>query len=334
MVGDLLAPIGERAFILTDSTVAEILLEPLLHALSRGRIESTSSVLSPGESTKTLEVAGEIYRFLAENCVERSDVIIALGGGVIGDLAGFVASTFKRGMRLVQIPTTLLSQVDSALGGKTGLNLEYGKNLVGTYYQPHAIVADVCFLETLPEEQFKSGLAEIIKYALSMDNGLTDILLSNQKEILSREPEIMALIVERCLRNKARVVEKDEREEKNHRQILNYGHTIGHAVEVCLGYSLPHGLAVSIGIAEEARCAARLGLLDTESVETVIDILSAFDLPASIPQKVTREKMVQVLQQDKKMCRGMVMLPLLVELGRTKMTTINPEQILNFDIEE
>ncbi len=320
---EFIADLGDRAFILTDDTVAELLLEPLSRGMKEVGLKSFTKAVKQGEAMKSLEIAREIYDFFAKNTAARSDVVVALGGGVIGDLAGFVASTFKRGMRLVQIPTTLLSQVDSAIGGKTAVNLPHGKNLVGTFYQPHAVIADVCVLGTLPTCEFRSGLAEVIKYGVSLDKDLFELIRGNRQDILSRTPEVLALVVEKCLRTKAQIVEEDEREEKGEREVLNYGHTVGHAIEVCAGYRLPHGFAVAIGIAEEARFAARLGLFDTDSLELLITTLSMFELPTEIPPTFDADEMELAIRQDKKIRRDKLRVPVLVDIGRTKMMMVD-----------
>jgi 3-dehydroquinate synthase len=325
--GRMLSPRANRVFVVTDRLVADLLLEPFLKTIDDGGVRSFAKKIDVGESAKSLQTACEVYKFLAKNAATRSDLLVALGGGIVGDLAGFVASTFKRGMRLVQVPTTLLSQVDSAIGGKTGVNLPDGKNLVGTFYQPHLVIVDISALETLPAEQFRNGLAEIIKYAVSLDTGLLDLILSSKEEILSKDPQVLAVIVERCLRIKAKIVKQDEREERKKREILNFGHTVGHAIESCSGYTLPHGLAVAIGIAEEARFAARLGLLDSDSLRVVLSTLSAFDLPVNTPASLDTSEIEAAVCQDKKMRNGRLMIPLLAGLGRAEMTAIDVGQL-------
>ncbi|MFW9864450.1 MAG: 3-dehydroquinate synthase, partial [Candidatus Thorarchaeota archaeon] len=254
-VGDSVSDTADRVIIVTDEGVSNIYLDMIIKGLSNSGVEAITKVLPSGESIKSLASTEELYHFLLDRHASRSDTILALGGGVIGDLAGFVASTYKRGMGLIQAPTTLLAQVDSALGGKTGVNLKDGKNLVGTFYQPNAVIADVSVLDSLHADDFASGLGEVIKYGAIMDRELLDLLMDNRDGILAREPNIMSQIVERCLRNKARVVEEDEREEKRRREILNFGHTIGHAIETCSRHNIPHGHAVAIGMVEEARFA-------------------------------------------------------------------------------
>ncbi|MFX1603056.1 MAG: 3-dehydroquinate synthase [Promethearchaeota archaeon] len=321
-LGDSLVDTVDRVFILTDDVLSELYLEQLLGGFNKAGIESVTRILQAGESLKTLETASAMYDFLLDNLASRSDTIVALGGGVVGDLAGFVASTFKRGMRLMQVPTTLLAQVDSAIGGKTGVNLPAGKNLVGTFYQPHAVVVDVCTLKTLADVDFAAGLAEVVKYGVIMDQDLLEILVSNKDEIVRREPESLAIIIERCLRHKARVVEEDEKEEGRKRAVLNYGHSIGHAIETCSGHNMLHGHAVAIGMVEEARFAVRSGFLDNQSLELLISVLSEFNLPTEIPPNIDQSELQVIMKQDKKVRRGQLTLPVLVELGRTEIMTV------------
>ncbi len=321
-VGRHIGDITDRAFVITDEIVSKIHLDPLLNGFNDSSIEAITKILPAGESIKTLETTGVLYEFLSENLASRSDTVLALGGGVIGDLAGFVASTYKRGTCLIQVPTTLLAQVDSALGGKTAVNLPDGKNLVGTFYQPHALIADVSTLMTLSAKEFTAGLSEVIKYGVIMDPELLDILVKSKDEILSRSPDTVALIVERCLRNKARVVEQDEREEGRRREILNFGHTIGHAIEICSDHNVLHGQAVAMGMVEEARLAERMGLLESQSSEQLVSILSMFGLPTEIPSSMDVTELDEVMRQDKKVRHGQLILPVLVELGRTEIKAV------------
>jgi 3-dehydroquinate synthase len=322
-VGESFSETAARVFVVTDEEIAKIHLNVLTNGLNKSGIEVITKILPVGEGVKSLSTAEELYNFLLENQASRSDIMIALGGGVVGDLVGFVASTYKRGMRLIQAPTTLLAQVDSALGGKTGVNLAAGKNLVGTFYQPIAVVADVSVLKTMPEADFSSGLAEVIKYGAIMDKRLLSLLKNNRDEILRREPDILSRIVERCLRNKARVVEEDEREEEGKREVLNYGHTIGHAIETCSKHRISHGHAVAIGMVEEARFAVREGLLDNKSLQSLISLLSLFGLPASIPEDFALEEFENVIRQDKKVRQGQILLPVLIALGQTEMKALD-----------
>ncbi|MHA2190330.1 MAG: 3-dehydroquinate synthase [Candidatus Thorarchaeota archaeon] len=320
---------ANRVFVMTDDVVSKLHLEPLLRGLTKSDVEVITRLIPSGENYKTLETALMLYDFLLDNHASRSDSVLALGGGVVGDLAGFVTSTFKRGMRLIQVPTTLLAQVDSALGGKTGVNLPAGKNLVGTFYQPHLLVADVCTLKTLSENDFAAGLAEVIKYGLIMDQELIVILENNRNGILKRESESIALIVERCLRNKARVVEEDEREERGRREILNFGHTIGHALETVSEHHLQHGMAVAMGMVEEARLAVKMGFLDNQSLDSLIALLSMFGLPTDLPSDVDVSDLDEIMKQDKKLRYGQLTIPVLVGLGETEMKVVESLYKLN-----
>ncbi len=314
----------DRAFVITDDTVSEIHLGPLVDGLKRSGVESLVKVIPSGERSKSLKAGQMLFEFLEENLASRSDAVFALGGGVVGDLAGFVASTFKRGMYLVQLPTTLLAQVDSSLGGKTGVNLSHGKNLVGTFYQPHGLIADVHTLRTLSDGDYISGLAEVIKYAVTMDRDLVDILVDKNTEVLCRESGTMMSIVERCLRNKARVIVEDETEDAGKREILNYGHTIGHAIELLSNHRLSHGQAVAIGMVQEARIAMKMGLLDSHTLDSLILLLSMFGLPTDIPADIDATEIESIMRQDKKLRHGRLNLPVLIGLGRAQVTAIDP----------
>jgi 3-dehydroquinate synthase len=314
----------DRVFVVTDDTVSKLYLGPLVEGLDRFGLESLVKIIPSGERSKSLQTGQLLYEFLEENIASRSDTVFALGGGVVGDLAGFIASTFKRGMHLVQLPTTLLAQVDSSLGGKNGVNLCCGKNLVGTFYQPHALIVDVHTLKTLTESEYTSGLAEVVKYAVTMDKDLIDILIDKNTEILGREPETMIPVIERCLRNKARVIIEDETEDVGRREVLNYGHTVGHAVETLSNHSLSHGQAVAIGMVQEARLAVRMGLLDSHTLESLILLLSMFGLPTDIPPNIDLREIETIVKQDKKMRHGHLNLPILIQLGRTQVTALDP----------
>jgi 3-dehydroquinate synthase len=320
--GSYIPGLVERAFVITDEVLSRLYLKPLLDSLEKIHVDTIIKILPGGESTKTLENAAALYDHLAAHLASRSDVVIALGGGVIGDFAGFAASTFKRGMSFVQVPTTLLAQADSSVGGKTAVNLHFGKNLVGTFYQPHAVIADVTTLKTLPDDEFTAGLAEVIKYGAIMDCSFLTILNDNRDAILAREPAILTTLIERCLRHKASIIENDEREEKGKREILNFGHTIGHAIETCSGHRILHGFAVSIGMVQEARYALKKGILDDQSLESLISILSMFGLPTEIPTYMNTRELNAVIRQDKKVRNGWLMLPMLASIGKIELTAV------------
>lgn len=314
---------ASRVFIITDDILSKLHLSTLLDGFERLDIVPTTLFLGAGEEFKTLDIASELINFLLENKASRSDTVIAFGGGVIGDLVGFVASVVKRGMKLAQVPTTLLAQVDSSLGGKTAVNHPFGKNLIGTFYQPHFVVADVLTLRTLPETDYVDGLAEVVKYAAIMDSQFMDFLLENKDKVLCRDPDTLKLIVKRCLQLKASIIEEDETEDNRKRQILNFGHTVGHAIETCSENEVSHGQAVAIGMVEEACLAIRMGLLHHESLESLVSILTEYGLPTEIPLSIDKRALNTVMEQDKKIRRGQLILPVLVELGRTEMRAID-----------
>lgn len=328
-VGEFLDRSTERVFVISDDMIPELHLNSLTQGLEASGIETTTKLIKAGESLKNLETVRNLYNFLAENLASRSDTIVALGGGVIGDIAGFVASTFKRGLSLVQIPTTLLAQVDSAVGGKTGVNLDEGKNLVGTFYQPHVVIVDVSTINSLPSSDFVAGLAEVIKYGVIMDQELFQMLIDGKDEILGRNPDAISKVVERSLRNKARIIEVDEREERGRREILNFGHTIGHALETTSNHSILHGKAVAIGMVEEARIAVRMGLLDNSVLESLRFVLSLYGLPTEIPDGLDIIQLNKIMRQDKKVRHGQLTIPILVGLGKTEMKIVDTDSNLN-----
>jgi len=303
--------------------ISKLYLAPLLRSFETLSIEATALTLTAGEESKTLDTATLLINALLESKVSKSDIVFALGGGVIGDITGFVASLVKRGIRLAQVPTSLLAQVDSALGGKTAVNHSLGKNLIGTFYQPHLIVADIQTLRTLSGSDFSDGLAEVVKYAAILDSQLMTFLQENKEKVLRRDPETLETIVKWCLRLKAYIVERDETEESRIRQVLNFGHTVGHAIETCSKHKVSHGQAVSIGMVEEACYAIRMGHLNHESLEPLISVLTAFGLPTEIPSNIDKRELNSVMKHDKKIQRGHLVIPVLVELGRTELRVID-----------
>ena len=320
---------SKRVFVFADEILSDIHLDTLVHPLKEFGYDVITKTISSGEQSKTLGTAADLYDFLMEHNVSRSDTVLAFGGGVVGDLAGFVASTFKRGLNLVHLPTTLLAQVDSSVGGKTGVNLQYGKNLIGTFYQPNAVVVDVSLLKTLPDIEFYSGLAEVIKYGITMDSMLLETLTMEKKEIDLKKPGVLIRIIERSLKNKAQIVELDEKEEIGQRELLNFGHTIGHSIETSSLNRINHGQAVSIGMVEEARFAQNMGLVDSEVVRKLVHLLESYGLPTSIPEGIRFSKMRDIILQDKKMKRGSLRIPILVGFGKTTMRNFDTSETQN-----
>jgi len=261
-------------------------------------------VVPSGEKSKSVAQLDQLWEFMStENC-DRGSVVVAIGGGVVGDLAGFAAASFARGLRLVQVPTTLLSQVDSSVGGKTGINLSRAKNMVGAFWQPSLVLIDFDTIDTLPSREFNAGLAEVVKYGMILDAAFFEWLEANVGAIRSRSLDALAHIVARCCELKASVVAADERETTGLRAILNYGHTFGHAIESLSGYgSYLHGEAVAIGMTLAAQLACSLGRIGTTVVERQTALLRAFELPIDTPE-IPFELFWSTMQKDKKVQHG------------------------------
>lgn len=308
-----------HAVIITDTNVAPLYEPSLIQALEECGAEVMSIEVEAGEASKAPEVAEGLWEDLLDGGADRKTVIVALGGGVVGDLAGFVAATFARGLRFVQIPTTLLAQVDSSVGGKVGINLPGGKNMVGAFWQPRGVTIDVAVLKSLPDREYRAGLAEVVKYGVIQDADFFAYLEDNSVAVNDRDQGALARIVERCCRLKADVVEQDEREETGLRSILNYGHTFCHAFESATGYEqLLHGEGVSIGMMCAARLAERLGRVDAAFVERQRALLEAFHLPLAVPD-VDRDDLIELMYRDKKVERGKLRFVLPTRLGHVEL---------------
>jgi 3-dehydroquinate synthase len=299
---------GAAAAIVTDSTVASHHLGATEAALDRAGIRFTHVILPPGEGSKGWSVLEQLCEDLIAARVERGDVVVALGGGVIGDLAGFAAAIVRRGLDIVQVPTTLLAQVDSALGGKTAINSRHGKNLIGVFHQPALVVADTALLDTLPARAFRAGYAEVVKYGLINDAGFFTWLEANWRDVFANTPAREHAIATSC-RAKAAIIVRDERE-TGERALLNLGHTFAHALETAAGFSdrLLHGEAVAIGLALAFGFSARLGLLPQAEADRVTRHLAAVGLPTdpgAIPGDVPgADGLMELMAQDKKVRRG------------------------------
>ena len=265
-----------KAVIVTDSTVGGLYGESLKGSLSNAGFAVTVLEVSPGEEQKTLEIAGELYRQMADSFIDRNSPVFALGGGVIGDLAGFVAATYMRGVPLIQVPTTLLAMVDSSIGGKTAVDHGALKNMIGAFHQPDMVVADLDTLKSLPREEVTNGMAEVIKYAAIKDSRFFDYLAENMESALLLKPSVLENILEKNVRIKASVVEADEKE-TGLRMILNYGHTIGHALETVTDFKIKHGQAVAIGMVAAARISSRMGILPAEDANKLEALIGLAD---------------------------------------------------------
>jgi len=305
--------------VITDSNVDELYSEPVSNALQEAGAQIDVLIVEAGEQSKASEVAADLWEQLLDQGADRKTVVVALGGGVVGDLAGFVAATFTRGLRFVQIPTTLLAQVDSSVGGKVGINLPGGKNMVGAFWQPRGVLIDVDVLKSLPEREFRAGMAEVVKYGVIQDAEFFAYLESNVAKVNARDANVLTYIVERCCRLKADVVEQDEREESGLRSILNYGHTFCHAFEAATGYEkLLHGEGVAIGMMCAARLAERLGRIDSKFVERQQALLQAFKLPLDVPD-VDRDELIELMYRDKKVERGKLRFVLPTRMGQVEL---------------
>ena len=309
---------GMTAMVVTDKNVEESAKCAFASLQSVGfRVQQT--VLPPGEAQKALAVASQLYDWLADNQADRRTLIVAVGGGVIGDLAGFVAATYARGLPLLMVPTTLLAMVDSSVGGKVGVNLPQGKNLIGCFHQPIGVWIDTAALNTLPDREFRSGLAEVVKYGVILDAELFAYVEANADAILQRQAEVIRHVIVRCCRLKADVVEQDEREESGLRIILNYGHTFAHAFETVSGYGhWLHGEAVSAGMICASRLAERRGLISRELTERQERLLSRFGLPTA-PESWPGEELLAVMRNDKKSLGGRLRFVLPRRLGEVAL---------------
>ena len=307
-----------RLFVVTDSAVGALYAGPLQDALEEGGFQPRVYTVPAGEASKSFACFQQIIDWLVEQKAEQKEAIIALGGGVVGDLAGFVASCYQRGVPLVQVPTTLLAQVDSAIGGKTGINHPLGKNLIGAFYQAKLIYADPSFLLTLPERVYREGWAEIIKYAMILDAELFNILEEQTRALLARDARLLPTIIARCMRMKMDIVQRDERD-GGLRNILNYGHTFGHALEAITEYGTwLHGEAVSIGMEVAARIAVANGLLSQEDAQRQRKLLQAFGLPVQCAG-VDIAMAMQAMQRDKKVRAGTMRWVLATSIGRAEV---------------
>jgi 3-dehydroquinate synthase len=321
--GQVLAPLlaRSRLVVVTDDNVASLHLDQLIAILARAGISSRGIVLPPGEATKSFSRLADLCdRLLAEG-VERNDIIVAFGGGVIGDLTGFAAAILRRGVRYVQLPTTLLAQVDSSVGGKTGINTKLGKNLIGAFHQPSLVIADTELLGTLPPREFRAGYAEVVKYGLLGDREFYDWLDGNMEALAAGDQTALRHAVTVCCAAKARIVAADETESRD-RALLNLGHTFGHALEAAAGYSsrLLHGEAVAIGMAMAFRFSASLGFCPANDADRVARHLAGSGLPVS-PRQIdggapSAEDLLALMHQDKKARSGRLTFILVNGIGR------------------
>lgn len=317
---------GRSALVVTDAHAQ-------MHALAandslRAAGFHTALVVRPaGETHKTLEGAATLYDALVDLPADRRSVVVAVGGGVIGDLAGFAAATYARGISLLMVPTTLLAMVDSSVGGKVGVNHPRAKNMIGAFHQPVGVFIDIKVLETLPDREFRSGLAEVVKYGVILDAAFFEFLEHARDRILRRDPEAIQAIVRRSCELKAQVVEKDEREETDIRAKLNYGHTFAHAFETAGGYShWLHGEAVAAGMVCASRLAERRDLIGSDLTRRQVELLSAFSLPLAPEKSWGQNELIATMRKDKKAMHGRMRFILPTRLGEVALFDDVPEE--------
>ncbi len=321
---------GDSALLVTNPTVGPLYLEQARAAVGP-EVRVAECVLPDGERYKNLETLTRIFDTAVDGRCDRQTTVIALGGGVIGDMAGFAAASYQRGVPFIQVPTTLLAQVDSSVGGKTGVNHPRGKNMIGAFHQPVGVLADTATLDTLPDRELRAGVAEVIKYGLIGDRPFFNWLESHMGAVLARDPEALAWTIEQSCRNKAAVVAADEFEQ-DRRALLNLGHTFGHAIEAATGYETwLHGEAIAAGMCMAARLSERLGLVGMAERERVEAVFAAAGLPTR-PPTIEPDRMLALMAGDKKVRDGRIRLVLLDAIGSARVTADYPPEALTAEL--
>jgi 3-dehydroquinate synthase len=316
-----------RVVIITHPSINQLYGEKLSSSFSKANLPTDIIEVPEGEKSKSLEQAEKIYDQLLKWKCDRQTVLVALGGGVIGDLTGFIAATYVRGVTFIQVPTTLLAQVDSSVGGKTAVNHPLGKNMIGVFYQPKLVVVDIETLKTLPEKEYKAGIAEIIKHGVIEDAELFGYLESHVEPIMAQESEPLEHIIATSCAIKARVVEKDERE-SHYRMVLNFGHTVGHAVESLTGYSkFIHGEAVAIGMVYAAKLSHLMGRCIEEVTHRITGLIENFGLPTKLPP-LKAEDMIQSMYLDKKTAHKKIRFILVKDIGTIEIVDSVAESLI------
>ncbi len=320
---------GEKAMVVTNPTVGALYGNSLREQLVKSGFFPVMAEIPDGEEHKSLATAEGLYDLAYRHELDRLSPVLALGGGVVGDLAGFVAATYLRGVPFIQIPTTLLAQVDSSVGGKVAVNHPGGKNIIGAFYQPSAVIADLAALKTLPPREIRSGMAEVIKYGVIADGEFFSWLEENLDGALGLDPAAMGKIVAVSCRIKAAVVHQDEND-RGVRAILNFGHTVGHAVESLTGYKkYRHGEAVAIGMAAEAKMAVLMGLLGRPEMDRIISILGRAGLPVDVPAQLDRKEMIRSMRRDKKVISSRLTFVLPVAIGKVEIVRDVGEDLIS-----
>jgi len=313
--------IGDKILIISDQNVYPLYGEKLENSLQAENYQVLSYILEPGEKSKNNNELNKIYDLLLESRFDRNSTIIALGGGVVGDLAGMAAATFMRGINFIQIPTSLLAQVDSSVGGKVAINHPKAKNIIGAFYQPEIVIIDIELLKTLKPRDYNTGLAEVIKYGFGFNQDLFTYIENNITEIKEISPEVLSKLVYICCQIKSDIVNQDERE-KGIRAKLNLGHTIGHAVEALTGYQkYTHGEAVALGMVYESYLASRLNYISSEEINRLKNLLTKFELPIIMPESIKYDNLINKMKTDKKVKNNQIFLALPNSIGDTIITS-------------
>ena len=322
---------SRQVMVVSNTTVAPLYLDKViqsLDAIDSQNMDVESVILPDGEQYKTLDAVNEIITALLNSRFSRNSCLVALGGGVVGDITGFAAACYQRGIDFIQVPTTVLAQVDSSVGGKTGVNHAAGKNMIGAFHQPKAVIADTSVLDTLDSREVSAGLAEVVKYGLIRDAKFFDWLEGNIEPLVNRDPEALAYIIEQSCRNKADVVAEDERE-SGVRAILNLGHTFGHAIETGLGYGKwLHGEAIALGMLMAADLSHRMGWIEMGVCDRIENILVKLNLPVILPDNFDPERIRELMSVDKKAKDGVLFLILLKGIGEAVITKEFNESLL------
>lgn len=322
--------------IVTDTVVSRLHLDYIIKSVQGLNIPISTIVIPSGEKFKNRKVKEYIEDEMLKLKIDRKGLVIGFGGGVIGDISGFVSATYLRGINFILVPTTLLSMVDSSIGGKVGIDTPYGKNMIGAFHQPKAVIIDVSFLDTLPEVQFRNGLVEIIKHSIIKDKGLFEFLYQNRSSVVSKNYETLVKVIEWSCRIKKEVVEKDEKE-TGPRKILNFGHTVGHAIETMSNYKILHGFAVSVGMNVESLISRNIGVLSDRDYESVLKILKDYQLPTTLRDikfKLNDKgiiKLIDLMKGDKKSIKSNINMSLprtIGEMVETFTLTIEPKHIV------
>ncbi len=335
-VGKYLADLnaGKQVAVVTDDNVAKPYLQLVVESLGSAGFGVTPLIIPPGEASKSLSVVSDLLDTLLTGRFERNSTVIALGGGVVGDVAGFVAATLLRGVNYIQLPTTLLAQVDSSVGGKVGINHATGKNLIGAFYQPKAVIIDTDFLSSLPQREIYCGMAEVIKYGLILDSDFAESVSDNFPVLMAnQDASLLTEMIRRCVELKADVVRIDEKE-GDYRRILNFGHTIGHSVEAAMPRgAVSHGEAITFGMRAALRLSEMLSLLSSDAAATAFNLLDSIPVPDSV-KELEIDKIIKTMRSDKKVKDGELHFVLLTDIGKTVIRSGIEEKIIRDSIEQ